>query len=236
MASSPRAPAIAAKLAQAEAVLKELEQETALLSLEEFEGKPGASKALAQHRAKLEMAERQASELRAAVQLAEKLDREAGASAAAKSRSEQLASFEAAQAGRLTAMRVALDALKVFANAYADYSEQTLLAQISVPAGCVVPAIAMGELGSYGHVFGPCEKMILAELFRVAPERKDGIGRFLPPFVKSPIHSDTDYRKLPSAISEFEKANAAVTQSIVAQVSQIDTREMTAASTKKVAA
>ena len=35
-----RAPAIAAKLAQAEAVLKELQQETAILSLEEFEGKP----------------------------------------------------------------------------------------------------------------------------------------------------------------------------------------------------
>ena len=236
MASSPRAPAIAAKLAQAEAVLKELQQETAILSLEEFEGKPGAAKAHASHRAKLEAAERQVSELRAAVALAEILDRQAVASASSKSRAEQLASFEAAQAGRLTAMAKSLDALKVFANAYADYSEQTLLAQISVPAGCVVPTIACGELGSYGHVFGPCEKLILAELFRVAPERKDGIGRFLPPFVKSPIHSDTDYRKLPSAISEFEKANAAVTQSIVAQVSQIDTREMTAASTKKVAA
>jgi hypothetical protein len=231
----PRSPAIAAKLAQAEAVLKELQQETAILSLEEFEQKPGASKALAQHRAKLEMAERQASELRAAVALADRLDREAVANASATSRHEQLASFEAAQAGRLTAMAKALDAVKVFANAYSDYSEKTLEAQISVPAGTTVPAIAMGELGSYGHVFGPCEKMILAELFRIAPERKDGIGRFLPPFVKSPIHSDTDHRKLPSAISEFEKANAAVTQSIIAQVSQIDTREMTAASTSKAA-
>ena len=40
----PRSPAIAAKLAQAEAVLKELEQETAILSLEEFEQRPGAAK------------------------------------------------------------------------------------------------------------------------------------------------------------------------------------------------
>ena len=59
MSQPNRAPAIAAKLAQAEALLKELDQDTAILSLEEFEGKPGAAKALASHRAKLEAASRQ---------------------------------------------------------------------------------------------------------------------------------------------------------------------------------
>jgi hypothetical protein len=230
----PRSPAIAAKLAQIEATLKDMQAETAILSLEEFEGKPNAAKALSQHRAKIEAVERQASELQQAAKLAEILDRQAIANAAAASRAEQLASFEAAQAGRLTAMRVALDALKVFADAYSDYSEKTLEAQISVPAGCVVPAIAMGELGSYGHVFGPCEKLILGELFRIAPPRKDGIGRFVFPAAKSPIHSDQNHKALPAAISEFQKANQAITDSIVGQVSQIDTREMSAA-TKKVA-
>jgi len=113
--AKPRAPAIAAKLAQAEALLKELAQDTAILSLEDFEGRPGASKALCQHRAKLEMAERQASELRQAVKLAEILDREANANAAAKSRGEQLTLFKAAMAGREKAMAKALDALAVFA-------------------------------------------------------------------------------------------------------------------------
>jgi hypothetical protein len=231
-----RAPAIAAKLAQAEAVLKELQQETAILSLEEFEGKPGASKALAQHRAKLEMAERQASELRQAVELAEKLDRQANASAAATSRADQLALFKAAMAGRSKAMARCLEALAAFSRAYAEYSEETLAAQIAVPAGCTIPAINMGILGSYGHSFGPCEKLILGELFRVAPDRRDGVGRFVPPFAKSPLHSDQNHKELPSALSEFQKANTAITQSIIAQCSQIDTREMTAATTKKVAA
>jgi hypothetical protein len=230
-----RAPAIAAKLARAEAVLKELQQETAILSLEEFEGKPGAAKALASHRAKLEMAERQASELRQAVALAERLDREAGATAAATSRADQLALFKVAMLARERAMAKALDALAVFAGAYSEYSEATLSAQIAVPAGTVVPAIAMGELGSYGHVFGPCEKLILGELFRIAPERRDGIGRFIVPFAKSPIHSDTNHKALPPAVTEFNAANTAVAQSIIAQVSQIDTREMTAASTSKAA-
>jgi hypothetical protein len=236
MSQPNRAPAIAAKLAQAEALLKELDQDTAILSLEEFEGKPGAAKALASHRAKLEAASRQVSELRAATELAERLDREALATAAAASRHDQLAVFKTAMAGRERSMAKTLDALKAFALAYSEYSEATLTAQTSVPAGTVVPAIAMGELGSYGHVFGPCEKLILGELFRIAPTRRDGIGRFVAPFAKSPIHSDTDHGKLPSAISEFEKANAAVVQSIVGQVSQIDTREMTAASAKKEAA
>jgi hypothetical protein len=225
----PRAPGAKLKLDVAARVLGELEQASAGIALEASEGKAGSEKLLASHRAKVESAQQQVSELRAAVALAERLDREAGAKASAASRSDQLASFKSAMAGRSKAMAKALDALAAFAIAYADYSEQTLSAQISVPAGCVVPTIAAGPLGSYGHVFGPCEKMILAELFRTAPERKDGIGRFLPPFAKSPIHSDTDHRKLPTAISEYEKANAAVTQSIIAQVSAIDAREMTAA-------
>jgi hypothetical protein len=231
----PRAPGAKLKLDVSARVLAELEQQTAVLALEASEGKPGSEKALASHRAKVEAAQRQVSELRAAVELAERLDREALASAAAASRNDQLAVFKAAQAGRSKAMAKCLALEAALAQAYAEYSEETLAAQLAVPAGTTVPAIAAGELGSYGHVFGPCEKMLLAELFRVAPERKDGIGRFVVPFAKSPIHSDTNHKALPAAIDEFNAANTAITQSIIAQVSQIDTREMTAASTSKAA-
>jgi hypothetical protein len=230
--AKPRAPAAKAKLKQAAAALSDLEMETPILSLEAFEGRAGAQKALDIHLAKIEASQRQVSQLKAATELAERLDREAVASAAAKSRAEQLASFEAAQAGRERAMSRALDALAAFSRAYADYSEETLAAQIAVPAGCVVPTINMGELGSYGPSFGTCERMILAELFRIAPPRKDGIGRFVFPAAKSPIHSDQNHQELPTAISEFQKANATVTQSIIAQVSAIDSREMATASGK----
>jgi len=234
MASSPRAPAIATKLNQIEATLKDLQAETAILSLEEFEQKPGAAKALSQHRAKIEAVERQASELRQAVKLAEILDRQAIANAAAKSRGEQLAVFKAAMAGREKAMAKALDALAVFAVEYGAYSQATLTAMESVPAGTIAPMVAMGPLGGLGASWSNCERLLLGELFRLAPERADGTGRFIAPFAKAPLHSDLNHRSLPSALDEFRKADAAVLAEISRQVSDLDKRAMSAA-TKKVA-
>jgi hypothetical protein len=227
--AKPRAPAARAKLKQSEHVLADLEQETAILALEAFEGKAGAEKALASHRAKIEAAERQVSELRAATELAERLDREAVASASALSRAEQLAVFQKAMAGRETAMAKALTALAIFANAYGEYSQATLTAMESIPAGTIAPQIAMGPLGGYGASWSNCERMLLAELFRIAPERADGIGRFVAPFAKAPLHSDTNYRALPAALDEFKRADAVVLAEISRQASELDRRAMTAA-------
>jgi hypothetical protein len=56
--SQPRAPAARAKLEQADKVLAELSADVALLALGSAEGAPGAEKALAAHRTKIEAAER----------------------------------------------------------------------------------------------------------------------------------------------------------------------------------
>jgi hypothetical protein len=228
--AKPRAPAARAKLEQAQAVLADLEQQTAVLALEAIEGKAGAEKVLAAHRSRIESAERQAREMRGAVVLAERLDREAVASDAAQTRAEQLAEFKNAQAGRVSAMAKVLDALSELAISYAEYSEATQAAQVAMPSGTHPATINMGPLGTYGHSFGPCSQMLLAELYRVAPERKDGIGRFILPFAKSPLHSSTNHKELPAAIDEFRKTTEIVTQDIQSQVEKLNANEMAVAS------
>jgi hypothetical protein len=226
---SPRAPAAQAKLDQIEATLKDLQAETAILSLEEFEQKPGASKALAIHRSKIEAVERQAGELQSAVNLALRLDREAIANDAAKLRGEQLAVFKAAMAGREKAMAKALDALAIFVSSYAEFSEQTLAAAQAIPGGANAPLVNMGPNNVYGASWGTCERLLLAEMYRLAPLRKDGAGRFTVPFAPPPVHSNTDHTTLPSALDEFRKADAAVLAEIQRQVSELNQRAMIAA-------
>jgi hypothetical protein len=225
----PRAPAARAKLAGAEAVLAELEQHTAILALEMSEGKTGSEKAMASHRSKIEAAKKQVNDLRKATELAERLDREADAVAAAAMRASQLTVFEKAMAGRLQAMTSALEALTAFAIAYSAYSQATLTAMESIPAGTIAPQVAMGPLGAYGASWSNCSRMLEAELYRVAPERADGVGRLVAPLAKAPLHSDTNYKVLPKAIDEFRKADATVLAEIARQVSDLDKRAMTAA-------
>jgi hypothetical protein len=85
-----RAPAVRQELEQAEQRVSELKAEIALLALEKSEGKPGAVSALEACRLKIDAAARNVDELRGAVALAERLDREPE-SAAAKIR--QMAEF-----------------------------------------------------------------------------------------------------------------------------------------------
>jgi hypothetical protein len=229
MSQPNRAPAIAAKLAQADAVLKELEQETAILSLEEFEGKPGAAKALSQHRAKLEMAERQASELQQAVKLAEFLDRQAIANAAVASRAEQFATFQKPMARSGNTMAKILETATLLSSLYAEFCEERLESAQTMPGGTSAPLVNMGPNNVYGASWSDCGRLIQAELFRTAPLRRDGAGRFVLPFATPPIHSSTDHRSLPAAIDEFRKADAAVLAEISRQVSDLDKRAMTAA-------
>jgi len=89
--------------------------------------------------------------------------------------------------------------------------------------------VAMGPLGGLGASWSNCERLLLGELFRIAPDRADGTGRFIAPFAKAPLHSDLNHRSLPAAIDEFRKADAAVLAEIQRQVSDLDKRAMTAA-------
>jgi hypothetical protein len=87
--------------------------------------------------------------------------------------------------------------------------------------------MAIGENGSYGAVFGPCERLILAELYRLAPEREDGIGRFILPFAKSPNVMLTGK---PSAIrpgiDEMRDAHASIISDIARQIEKLDEAAM----------
>jgi hypothetical protein len=77
----------------------------------------------------------------------------------------------------------------------------------------------------------------LAELYRLAPERADGIGRFVLPFAK-PTSELLRHKPeaIPSGIDEFRAADKAIVSEIEAQVGALADREMTIASTEKEAA
>lgn len=222
----PRAPAARAKLDQAEQVLAELEIETASFALEAAEGKSGAEKLLAGHRSKIELAERNVAELKRAVALAERLDREAGANSAAAMRREQLDAFKQPMAIRTQAMGSMLDALATFTKAYAEFAEATLAAQSSVPSGCNIPILAMGPLGAFGPVFGDAERLLAAELFRIAPSRKDGIGTFRTPFARMPLATSNDHGALPPALAEFTAANSQIIADIEKQIAALDSNAL----------
>jgi hypothetical protein len=232
--AKPRAAAAKAKLKQAEGVLSDLEMETAILSLEAFEGRAGAQKALDIHLAKIEAAHRQVSQLKAATELAEKLDRQAIANAAVASRAEQFALFQKPMAASDKKMAEMLETAALLASQYAAFCEYRLEAAQAMPGGTSAPLIGMGPFNVYGASWSDCGRLIEAELFRTAPLRRDGAGRFVLPFATPPVHSSSDHRSLPAAIDEWSKAEAAVIAEIQRQCSDLDKRELSAA-TKKVA-
>ena len=232
----PRAPAARAKLLEAEDLLVELSHDIAELALEAAEGKAGSEKALSQHRSRVEAAERQVSELRRAVDLAERLDREAVARHSAQMRAEQLAAFKKAMAARERAMVAVLDAAGAMAAAFANYAQASLDAQAAAPYGTSLPKMQMGPLGTMGAAFGPGESLILAELWRIAPPRGDGQGRWALPFAKPPSPIQRDHRQLKPAIQEFKSANEAILRSVEEQVASLDQQQLAAASEKEKAA
>jgi hypothetical protein len=221
--TSPRAPAVAAKLADAKDILVELTHDLAELALEASEGKAGAEKALAAHRSKIEAAERNVAELRGAVALAERLDRQNAADGVGRMRADQLRDFRTAMAARRKAMAVVLEAAATMAKAYGEYSEATLAAAIATPAGTVAPQVAMGRTGELGPSFGPCERLLLAELWRLGPDRKDGVGRFIVPFAKAaPLMTTSNPRDLPVGIDEFRKADEVIIAEIEKQLERMN--------------
>jgi len=226
---APRAPGIQIKLDQAIEALADLERRGAELVLEAAEGKAGAEKLLAAHRDRAELAQKQVSELRGALVLAERLDREAAAQQSAAVRATQLAAFAAAMAARERAMSSMLEAVGAMAAAFHTYAKATLEAQLSVPFGASLPIMNMGVLGNMGSAFGSGEALIAAELFRVAPAREDGRGRWAVPFARSPSPLQNDHRKLNPGVDEFRSANDAILRSVEQQVAALDQQQMAAA-------
>jgi hypothetical protein len=222
-----RAPPVIAKLDAALAALAVMEAEVDELALAAAENQPGAIGRLSAHRAKIEEAERRVSEMSRAVALAQRIDRQADVAAATQMRVDQLAEFKKQFTAREKAMAAVLKSVAEMATAYGEYSEATLRAVTAAPSGTVVPVMTMGDLGSYGPVFGPCERLVLAEFWRCAPDRSDGIGRFVLPFAKPPNEM---VRGTPSAIrpgiDEMRAAHAAIIADITKQIEKLDEQAM----------
>ena len=228
--AGPRAPAIAEKLDIALGALAELEEQIAELALEAAERTPGAADKLAGHRAKIEAARMASDELAAALRLAERLDRRHAAASAAQMRDEQLAEFKKEMAARGKAMEAVLDAGAVMAKAYGEYSEATLRALIATPTGTVLPIINMGPDNSYGPAFGPGERMVLAELYRLSPDRSDGIGKFVLPFAKPASELVRNAPgDMPAGIDELNAAHEAIIASVSVQIERLNEQAMRAA-------
>jgi hypothetical protein len=222
-----RAPAIAAKLDAACAMLAAHNGEVAQTVLDVAEDVQGAPKRLFDLRAKISTAEREVGELEKAYELAARIDRQTDVAAATRMREEQLVEFKMQFAAREKAMAAVLKAAADMAAAYGEYSEATLRTLSALPAGTVVPPMSIGSEGFAGPAFGPCERLILAELWRLAPDREDGIGRFVLPFAKS---STVFVRENPEAIKpgidEFAAADQAIIADIEKQIEKLDQAAM----------
>ncbi len=195
--------------------------------LDAAENVPGATKRLTELRSKISTAELAVFELEKAHELAAKIDRQADAAAAVRMRGEQLEEFKQQFAARETAMAAVLKAAADMAAAYGDYSEATLLAAAVVPSGTVVPQMSVGGAGLYGAAFGPCERLILAELYRMAPDRRDGVGRFMLPFAKPPSEQFRgNHTAIPAGIDELRAADEAIVADIAKQIENLDAAAM----------
>jgi hypothetical protein len=226
---APRAPAARARLEQAQRTLAELDADVASLALEAVEGKPGAEKALTAHRGKIDGAQHLVSELRRAVDLGERLDRETAAVAAATARTEALAEFTKRMSAREKAMAKLLELGTAMAGTFAEFAELTLAAQMAAPAGTSIPQMAIGPNGMFGPAFGRCENLLLAELWRLAPQRSDGT-RFVLPFAKPTNVLNLNPAKQPHGMDEFRAAHRAILANVSRQISELNDRAITAAS------
>lgn len=228
--TTARSSAPRAKLDQAERTLADLQQQTNVLALEAAEGKPGADKLLAVHRGKLELAQRIVAELRGAVALAERLDREADAHAAASSRAEQLSAFKEAMADRGEAMVTMIEAAGTMAKAFGQFILASERARALVPDGTALPDIHVGQHGLCGRSFGPLDRLIAAEMWRLAPSRGEGTNAHIALPFAAPVTEQQRFRPdaIPAALPEFQAAEAANIAAVEQQVEQINAAELAA--------
>jgi hypothetical protein len=225
--SEPRAPAIAEKLEAARAMLAVHNAEVAQTVLDAAENVPGATKRLTDLRSKISTAELAVFELEKAHELAARIDRQSDVAAATRMRAEQLVEFKRQFSAREQAMAAVLKAAADMATAYGEYSEATLLAAAVVPSGTTVPQMAIGGAGLYGAAFGPCDRLILAELYRLAPDRRDGIGRFVLPFAKPPSEQFRgNHTAIPAGIDDLLASDNAIIADIAQQIEALNEAAM----------
>jgi hypothetical protein len=225
--AEPRAPAIAEKLEAARAMLAAHRGEMGQAVLDAAENVPGATKRLVDLRSHVSTASSAVAELEQALDLALRIDRQANAATATHMRNEQLVVFRKEFEARETAMAAVIKAAADMATAYGDYSEATLRAAAVIPSGTTVPPMTIGGEGLFGSAFGPCERLIQSELYRLAPEREDGIGRFVLPFARPPSEQcGGNHPAIPAGIDELRAADAAILADISRQIENLDEAAM----------
>lgn len=211
----PRAPAARIRLEAAQTALSTLFLERDALALNSLEGKPGADKALASHRTKIEAAERDVTELNGAVNLAERLDREVDAHASIEMRGEQFALFEKAAEARVDAMAEVLAAIEKATVAYGNFVKATEQMAVALPTATALPPLHFD--GYAGHFLGNGEALIGRESFRIAgPGPK-------PPFAKMPALSAGDNTAaMRPGIEILREAHTAALNSVKTQCERLD--------------
>ncbi|MCW2219512.1 hypothetical protein M2232_003044 [Bradyrhizobium japonicum] len=224
-----RSPGVRQKLEAAQAELAALDAEVAALTLDDTEDKPGARKALTAHRSNIQAAERRVDELKRALALAEKLDRQAAATGAVRMRDEQFTALKQQFSAREKAAETVMKAVADLSAAYGKFSECSLNIASVMPSGTVLPTMSIGPNGIYGPALGPCGQLILAELWRIAPERRDGAGRYVMPFVRPGLELMKDVAELPAGIDELRTADQAIIANISQQVEHLNEAVMRAA-------
>ncbi|WGR91852.1 hypothetical protein MTX26_15940 [Bradyrhizobium sp. ISRA443] len=233
----PRAPSVHAKLDGALAAVAVLETETAELALAAAENKPGAAGKLAVHREKTALAESRVREMRSALDLAVRLDRESVASVAASERAERLTAFKSHMAARDQAVEALMSAAATMAAAFGDYIEATRGAKETLPAGVAFPLVGIGPLGLGGRSDGPLDLLILAELHRLAPLRQPKTNDFVAlPFARPLWPADTlDPSATPAALDEYRAAARVVVDDIEKQIDALNAADLAGAARKEAA-
>jgi hypothetical protein len=80
----------------------------------------------------------------------------------------------------------------------------------------------------YGPAFGQCDRLLLAELWRLAPDRAG--GRFTMPFAKPMSMFNQNPAEQPRGMDEFRAAHQAILADVARQIAELNGRGMTAAS------
>lgn len=234
-AEGPRAPAVHAKLDAALAVLTDMDMQVGELALEAVERKPGAAEKLTAHRAKIEAAKTAVAELRAAVELAERLDREADAVAAVKMRKEQFAVMQQKAKARLAEVEKMTTAVATMAECMSRYAILTNEMITALPTGTVLPVVGMGKNNWAGNWLGNLSLLLAGEAWRLAKPDAQGRGARLPFAAPPSTDAQNDPAAIEPALSLMEQAQSYVLAEIAAQLEKLHRDQIEIANQRKAA-
>jgi hypothetical protein len=211
--------------------LQALEGDVGRSALEATEDKPGSAERLAGLRQQITDAERDVAELERALTFAARADNEALALGAIAMRAEQLSAFKTHVTAREKFFAVALTHAAELARAYRAFLLESEGMVSVLPSGTFFPTLGIGELGLGGNLLGGCDKLLLAEMFRLgaAPDATGRVG--ILPFAKPTIMTQRGQPdKIPPSLDVLQEGHDALIKEIEAQVRRLDEKLMRSAS------